>query len=64
MLETDGPFLLPRDLPRDFPFEVKNKRNESRFLPHIAETIARLLEKDPVKLASETRANAKKFFGI
>ena len=60
MLETDAPFLLPRDLP----FKVRNKRNESRFLPHIAETVARCLEKDPAKLAKETYANAKRFFGI
>ena len=60
MLETDGPFLLPRDLP----VKARNKRNESRFLPHIAETVARCLGKDPVKLAKETFANTKKFFDI
>jgi len=60
MLETDGPFLLPRDLP----LKVGNRRNEPRFLPHIAETVARCLDKDPVKLAKETFANTKKFFGI
>jgi TatD DNase family protein len=60
LLETDGPFLLPRDLP----FKVKNKRNESQYLPHIAETVALCLGKDPVKLAKETFANAKNFFGI
>jgi len=60
LLETDGPFLLPRDLP----FKAKNKRNEPRFLPHIAETVALCLGKDPEKLARETYANSKKFFGI
>jgi len=60
LLETDGPYLLPRDLP----LKVKNKRNEPRFLPHIAETVARCLGKDPAKLAKETAANAKRFFGI
>ena len=60
LLETDGPYLLPRDLP----VKVKNKRNEPRFLPHIAETVARCLDKDPAKLAKETLANAKRFFGI
>ena len=60
MLETDGPFLLPRDLP----IKVRNKRNESQFLPHIAQTIAGILGKDPEKLAKETVANSKKFFGI
>lgn len=60
MLETDGPFLLPRDLP----CKVKNKRNESKFLPHIAETVAHCAGKAPEKLAKETAANTKRFFGI
>ena len=60
LLETDGPYLLPRDLP----FKAKNKRNEPRFLPHIAETVAKCLDKDPQQLAKETFANSKKFFGI
>ena len=60
MLETDGPYLLPRDLP----VKVRNKRNEPRFLPHIAETVGRCLGKDPAELAKETFANSKRFFGI
>ena len=60
LLETDGPFLLPRDLP----VKVRNKRNESKFLPHVAETVAACLGKDTGKLAKETFANTKKFFGI
>ena len=60
MLETDGPYLLPRDIP----FKVRSGRNEPRFLPHIAETVARHLGRDPVKLADETFSNAKRFFGI
>ena len=60
LLETDAPFLLPRDLP----IKAKNKRNEPRFLPHIAETVARCLEKDPAKLAKETTENTKRFFGL
>jgi len=60
LLETDGPYLLPRDLP----FKVKNKRNESRYLPHIAEAVALCLDKAPQKLAKETFENSKEFFGI
>jgi len=60
MLETDGPYLLPRDLP----IKVRNRRNEPRFLPHIAETVARHLDKDPAELAEETFNNTKRFFGI
>jgi len=60
LLETDGPYLLPRDLP----VKAKNKRNEPRFLPHIAETVAGCVGKDAEKLAKETYANSKRFFGI
>ena len=38
MLETDAPYLLPRDLaPRP-----KSRRNEPCYLPHIARTVAAL----------------------
>jgi TatD DNase family protein len=60
MVETDGPYLLPRDLP----VKVRGKRNESRFLPHIAAAIAGHLGKDPRQLAAETFANTKKFFAL
>ena len=60
LLETDSPYLLPRDLP----FKVKNKRNESQYLPHIAETVAKCIGKDPGKLAKETYANTKRFFNL
>ena len=58
LLETDGPYLLPRDLP----FKVKNKRNEPKFLPHIAETVAGCLGKEVSVVARETFANTKRFF--
>ena len=57
MLETDAPFLIPRDL-------KKARRNEPKYLPHIAETIARHQGKDPVLLAQETYTNTLKFFEI
>jgi TatD DNase family protein len=60
MLETDAPFLLPRDLP----MKVRNRRNEPQYLPHIAETIARLLGKESALLAEEAFAATKEFFGL
>jgi len=60
MLETDGPFLLPRDLPE----KVRNKRNESRFLPHIAEIVAHCAGKQTDALARETFANSRRFFSL
>jgi TatD DNase family protein len=58
MLETDAPFLIPRDLPRP------GGRNEPKYLSHIAAVIARYLGKTPELLAEETFANTRRFFGI
>ena len=60
MLETDGPYLLPRDLP----FKVKNKRNEPRFLPHITATVAECIGKSANELAKAVFVNSKRFFGL
>lgn len=60
MLETDAPFLLPRDLespPRD-------RRNEPAFLPHVLEAVARLRGESPEELAAATTATARQFFGL
>lgn len=58
LLETDGPWLLPRDLPR----KPKDRRNEPAFLPHIAATVARLRGEDAEALAAATTANARRLF--
>jgi TatD DNase family protein len=60
LIETDAPFLLPRDLGKT----VQGGRNEPRFLRHIARTIARCLEKDEGQLARETRENTRRFFRL
>jgi TatD DNase family protein len=60
LIETDAPFLIPRDLDE----KVRSGRNEPRFLPHIAASIARRLNRDPEQLAREIQANTRRFFGI
>ena len=60
LLETDGPYLLPRDLT----CRIRSKRNESQYLPHIAETVAGCVGKEAAKLAEETFNNAKVFFDL
>lgn len=60
LLETDGPWLLPRDLPQ----KPKDRRNEPAFLPHIAVTVARLRGEDVETLAAQTTANAKRLFRL
>ncbi len=60
MIETDAPYLLPRDLdPRP-----KTRRNEPMHLPHILQTIARLCGRPAAELAQETTATARQFFRL
>jgi TatD DNase family protein len=60
MLETDSPYLLPRDLqPRP-----ASRRNEPGFLPHIARTVAGLRGEALETLAAATTRNAVQFFGL
>jgi TatD DNase family protein len=60
MVETDAPYLLPRDLDP----KPRSRRNEPMYLPHVVETIARARGEDPEALASATTATARRFFGF
>jgi len=60
MLETDAPYLLPRDLDP----KPKSRINEPMHLPHIAATVARLQKKELEQLASECLRTTLKFFSI
>jgi TatD DNase family protein len=60
MLETDAPYLTPRDL-RPQP---KARRNEPAFLPHILRTVARALNQPAEELARQTSNNARRFFSL
>ncbi len=58
LIETDSPYLLPRDLrprPRD-------GRNEPAFLPHVLAAVARARGDDPALLGQQTTTNARRFF--
>lgn len=60
MLETDAPYLLPRDLkPRP-----KSQRNEPFHLPHVTRAVAKCMGRDEVEVALATTENARRFFGI
>jgi len=58
LLETDAPYLTPRDL-RPQP---KARRNEPAFLPHILRTVARALGRAAEEVAAETTRNAQALF--
>lgn len=60
MIETDAPYLLPRDLPE----KPRNRRNEPAFLGHVAAAVARARGEDVVALACQTTCNARAFFGL
>ncbi|HVA54550.1 MAG TPA: TatD family hydrolase [Gammaproteobacteria bacterium] len=60
MLETDAPYLLPRDVkPRP-----AHHRNEPMYLKHISEVVAACVEKPVAQLAAETTENVQRFFGL
>ena len=56
LLETDSPYLTP--VPN------RGKRNDSRNIRYIAETLAVWKNMDPVELARITAENGKRLFGI
>jgi len=60
MIETDAPYLLPRDLEP----KPKSRRNEPSYLPHIATRIAEARGEAPETLAAATTATAERFFAF
>ncbi|MEA3179058.1 MAG: TatD DNase family protein [Gammaproteobacteria bacterium] len=60
LLETDGPYLLPRDLPK----KPESRRNEPAYLPHIAATVARARGESLEQLAATSTAAARMLFGL
>ncbi|QKJ89120.1 3'-5' ssDNA/RNA exonuclease TatD [Paramixta manurensis] len=60
LLETDAPYLLPRDMrPRP-----PSRRNEPCFLPHIIHQVAQWRGEDSQALAQQTDANARRLFRL
>ncbi|MCU7835911.1 MAG: TatD family hydrolase [gamma proteobacterium symbiont of Taylorina sp.] len=71
MVETDAPYLFPRDLKlaTDESLSGKKKkknrsRNEPQYLPHITKTLEKYMHKDELVLTRLTIANSKKFFRL
>jgi TatD DNase family protein len=60
LLETDGPYLLPRDLkPRP-----ASRRNEPAYLPRVAAAVARARGESLEALACSSTAAARALFGL
>ncbi|CAM4177976.1 TatD DNase family protein [Paenibacillus endophyticus] len=60
MIETDAPFLTPRDMKE----KPQDGRNEPAFLPHILQAVARCMGKSEEEVAAATTATSEAFFRI
>ena len=60
MVETDAPFLLPRNLK----LQPANRRNEPATLPHIVQEVARAIGRTYSNVAESTTRTARAFFGL
>jgi TatD DNase family protein len=60
LLETDAPYLLPRDLSP----KPASRRNEPMFLGHIGSAVARARGQSVEQCAAETTAHARALFGL
>lgn len=60
MIETDSPYLLPRNLDP----KPQSRRNEPKYLPHIAQFIADLYRISFTKLVNATTENSRLFFNL
>lgn len=60
MLETDAPYLLPKDLQP----KPKSRTNYPKYLPHILTSVAHYQQKQPFKLAEEVFGTTQSFFNL
>ena len=60
LVETDGPYLLPRDLPE----RPRDRRNEPAFLAEICRVVAAARGESPAVLAAATSRTSARFFGL
>jgi len=60
LLETDGPYLLPRTLTP----KPRSRRNEPSFLTEVCRVVADARGEDPAALAEQTSANARRLFQL
>ncbi len=59
MIETDAPFLLPRDLQG-----ATSRRNEPMYLTHVAKSVARYTGLEEAELRKSTLETAFRLFGL
>lgn len=64
MIETDAPFMLPKNTPNHLLKKYHERRCEPAFLPFVAETIAQFKGISLEEVATETTRNSQAFFGL
>ncbi len=60
MLETDGPYLLPRNIQPKPP----HRRNEPKYLRDIFNVLCKVRAETPDEIAGATSGNARRFFAL
>lgn len=64
LIETDAPFLLPHNVPKDIADAPRGRRNEPAYLPYVVQQLATLYAVTPQALAAQTAANARQAFAL
>lgn len=64
MLETDAPYLTPRDLTKEQKKQLQGNRNEPFLLPHIAQKVAECRQQPLEELAVHCYNNTLRFFNL
>ncbi len=64
MIETDAPFMLAKNVPKELLTKHHERRNEPAFLPFVANAVAQFKQISIEEIAEQTTQNAKDFFGI
>lgn len=64
MIETDSPFLTPRDLSKEQKSQLSSNRNEPCLLPHVAAKIAECRQQPLSQLAKHCYNNSVRFFNL
>jgi TatD DNase family protein len=64
MLETDAPYLTPRNIPPSIKPKQSSRRNEPAHLVWVLAMVAQCTGRDAETVAAETTRNARDFFAI
>lgn len=64
LIETDAPFMLPKNVPKTILTKYHERRNEPAFLPYVAGTIAQFKGVGLDVVAKHSTENAEAFFGM